>query len=379
MSAPPRKLRVAADPLDSPAWHLVAMLQPFLPSPNGLTSYQLAVTGQWMNHAQDQVELAPLGSSDIAVLPFALEAISVMPELWYRAVALAETARAAGKAMLVFCHGDRYIPAPSENCVMLRTSLHRSRRSPRDVALPAWVHDPCDVVPVGQREFSPRPSVGFVGQAYPLEMVETGRLGRGVKWVKWSVRSALTTAQLAGLLAVPPDTFTRVAALMSVRHSRHVQPRVQVRSRMTRLDLGLAADRGLHREFLEAIHGSDYTLAVSGLGNYSYRLYEALASGRPVVVVDTDLELPGGHRLPWDRVAVRVRPRELPRLGKIVAERHLAWGPEGFARAQHLSREVWVNDLSADGFLTTMTSRILSVLDASRPPVSPERIAAVLR
>lgn len=363
-----RRLRIWCDSSVSPDWDLVALVQPVAVELDRCTPYQRSVLGPWWERGPELLELTEPEDCDVAVLPFGLEAIGEHPELWSRAVELAHTAQRHGRLMLVFCHGDRYIPAPADNCIMLRTSLHRSRVSPRDVPLPAWVRDPEDVVPSSTRAFAPVPSVGFIGQAYPLGLQGRGPLHRALKWLKWSVRSAVTAVELDDLLRVPPDGGARVASLLALRRSRHVHAHLVIRGAMTRLDLDAEDDQPRHLEFLEGLRDNDYGLAVSGLGNYSYRLYETLAAGRPAVVVDTDLLLPGADRLAWDRITITVPVRGVPRLGRLIAEEHRRRGAAGFAEAQQLSRETWVSELSADGFLRRLVAVVAEAL--GRPDAS---------
>lgn len=374
-------LRIWCDPAESRDWDLVSMVQPVAWSdPERATPYQQSVVGAWQESCRELIELTALTDSEVAVLPFGLEAVDALPDLWPRAVELAQQSMRAGRLMLVFCHGDRYIPAPADNCVMLRTSLHRSRMSPRDVPLPAWVSDPDLVVPVTSRPFSPTPAVGFTGQAYPLGMQGRSAARKAAKWAKWLVRSAATAAEVEDVLRIPPDGVARVGSLLALRHSHRVTPQIVIREAMTRLDLDAEEDRERHREFLCALRDADYGLAVSGLGNYSYRLYETLAMGRPAVLVDTDIALPGADRLPWDRMTIRIPLRQVPRLGHLVSKEHRRRGPAHFAEAQAISRQTWRDELSADGFLRRVTAVLkTSLRRPGAPSPAPFALAERLR
>ena len=106
----------------------------------------------------------------------------------------------------------------------------------------------------------------------------------------------------------------------------------------------------VRREYADNIAGSDYVLCMRGAGNFSYRLYETLSSGRIPVFVDTDCLLPFEKHIDWKSHCVWVHANELSSIGEKVAEFHNRLSPDEFISRQQACRELWVKWLSPEGF-----------------------------
>jgi hypothetical protein len=312
-----------------------------------------------------------LRTCDVAVLAVGWEQVLLEPELGPAARAFCEAAGRHGKAVLAFVDGDDHVPSPGDNAVVLRTSLDRVRCEARDVALPAWISDPGLQRP---RPYRPRAAVGFCGQAYPLDLPAR----RVDKRAKFYGRVALTHLGVVERLGKHPAFTPRLRAVRALARAREVDADVTLRSSMTRLDLDTELEHRLYQEFVSSLAGSDYVLSVRGEGNYSYRLYEALAAGRIPVYVDTDAVLPLESRVPWGELCVVVPRRDIRTIGAVVAEAHEAMGPEGFARRQAQARDVWERQLSMQGFFRTLHSHLTSRRDTGEG-VTPDDLAAALR
>jgi hypothetical protein len=150
-----------------------------------------------------------------------------------------------------------------------------------------------------------------------------------------------------------------------------VEARVSVRGQATRLDMERPEDADPRREFLQGVLDSDYVLAPRGFGNYSYRLYEALALGRVPVLPDTGAPLPCAD-LDWDGLVVRVRwTRPFDRA---VLHRHQQLEHD-WPAVQERCRQAWVSHLSADGWFR----RLVRVLTGPLESTSAAVVAAALR
>ena len=106
------------------------------------------------------------------------------------------------------------------------TSLYRSRRTPRDFALPGWTEDLVTKYRGGKldvRRKRPRPTVGFCGYAPPLGMP----LGKGK--IKESVRWILNRTGTIRYVQAVPGSYARVQALRLLQRSPHVDTTFVVR------------------------------------------------------------------------------------------------------------------------------------------------------
>lgn len=263
---------------------------------------------------------------------------------------------------------------------MLRTSLTGRELTPRDVPLPAWVRDPHAVIAPSWTPYQEPPSVSFQGQAYPLGQSFSGPVHAAAKWGKFLIRSAAGRLQVENALGIPAADPVRPWAVHALRRSSTVRPNVDVRPQMVRLDLDRAEDELAHRTFLERVQASDYGLAVRGLGNYSYRLYEILAAGRMAVLVQTDMPLPRSACVPWEQICVEVPLRSARRLDRIVADHHRGFDDASWRATQELSRASWLRHLSAPGFLGDLTQVVVDLADSAGPRgLTPPLVAAGLR
>lgn len=376
-----RPLRVWCDTTTSRDHYLVALMQPLAWEGTARgTGYQHSLLGSWHDAGRTRIVATDVDDCDVAVLAFGLEAVDEHPELWSVAVDAAARADAAGRVMLVFCHGDREIPAPGPTCVMLRTSLRASRSTECDVALPAWVADPDDLVPPAVAAYRTPPVVGFTGQAYPIGMAHRGPATRALKRAKFVARTLATTAGVHDALRIPPADASRALAITALERSSAVRTDFLIRDAMTRLDLDRASEREAQRDFLERLTAADYGLAVRGEGNYSYRLYETLAARRPAVTMDTDVAWPAAADVDWDAVTVRVPKGAYRRLGPATAAFHERLGEQGWVSLQERCRESWSRWLSVPGFLGRLVDRTQDLVDQHGPRgLDPATVADRLR
>jgi hypothetical protein len=240
--------------------------------------------------------------------------------------------------------------------------MHARRIAPTDVPLPAWVEDPADKITLARRPWSARPVVNFIGQAYPLGAEFSSVPEAWLKWVKATARAGLTAAKFAGLVGVPEYHFHRTAAVLALGHTSLLDARIVLRPGPTRLDQARPNDASRQLEFLTAIAGSDYTLAPRGDGNYSHRLYESLACGRPAIIVESGMPLPRARKLPWDDLVIRLKAHQLLRIGPHIRRRH-EMAPCRWEEVQASCRSVWKEQLSATGFFTALVGNLTASLD----------------
>ena len=201
---------------------------------------------------------------------------------------------------------------------------------------------------------------------------------RWAKHLKFHGRVALTHLGVVERLGKHTAFPQRARAVRALGRASEVDARITLRPSMTRLDLDTAKEREMHAEFVASLEASDYVLAVRGEGNYSYRLYEALAAGRIPAYLDTGAVLPLELVVPWDDLCVIVPERETRHLGAVIASAHERMGSEGFARRQTAAAEAWEGWLSMEGYFAALHDR-LSARVRSELPVEPAELAASLR
>jgi hypothetical protein len=281
----------------------------------------------------DLFRLAPLEEAAAAVVPFDWSS-AVEPELIEAANEFAARTRAAGKPVLVFFVSDADEPVPVEDAIVLRTSMYRSQRRPREFAQPAWSEDFLERYFGGQLPLRRRgkPVVGFCGLAPRVQ------------------RRLLRFREHAH-----PAADVRARALQVLRDAKGIDANFVIRSHF----LGGAIVNGrvdpavmqrVRREYVDNMSGSDYVVCARGAGNFSYRLYETLSLGRIPVFVDTDCVLPFDFELDWREYCVWVDEGEVERAGEIVSEFHERLSDDDFVEFQRECRRLWEERIAPEGF-----------------------------
>jgi hypothetical protein len=289
--------------------------------------------------------------------------LGVLPALWGahprsarpQVEALLDDAAAGGRRVVVWVEGDQEVDLDHPAAVLLEHGPQASRRRAATVhAWPVLVHDhlanrfdgAVDPVPRGDA-----PLVGFCGQAA----------------APWSGHARLLAGKARARLAHALGRTDRLAppwashlrlrrrALAALADDPRVVTDYVVRDRYR---AGLVthaerADRGspTATDFFANIRRTAYTVCVRGGGNFSTRLYEALCLGRIPIVVDSDQRLPWAGVVPWDELAVVVPADRLDQLADRVVDHHARLDDRAFADLQVRCRQLWVDRLSAEGFL----------------------------
>jgi len=162
---------------------------------------------------RELVELTGPDEADVCVLPVAWEHVERLPEADAIGRRYAERARAHGIPLVVFYVADSEEPVPVGDAWVYRTSLRRSRRGPRELAMPALSMDVVrqELGDLEVRPWAPRPTVGFCGYAPGAEPARSARsVARAVKrasgsraatWPRASTRGPARSAPFAAARA----------------------------------------------------------------------------------------------------------------------------------------------------------------------------------
>ncbi len=122
--------------------------------------------------------------------------------------------------------------------------------------------------------------------------------------------------------------------------------------------------REMRREYVRSVFRNPYSLCIRGAGNWSYRLFEALAAGRIPVLIDTDSVLPLDGSVDWSQHLCRIPIRHMTRAGDLIAEFHRNLGPEGLHRMQLRNRQLWLGRLEPGAFFEDALRRLAGLRSA---------------
>jgi len=228
----------------------------------------------------------------------------------------------------------------SNQTLVLRTSFNNSRRQTNEYAMTGFVGDPLPVYGDGilsVREKSELPTIGFCGWA--------NRLCAGEE--ELSIFSSLVDNSFCGVdLQTKYDRIYsfrgKVLELLDSSEGFHTdftnrEGYCAGVDRNNDLD-GLARVR---REYYNSIFGSDYVVCVRGKGNYSYRFYEALASGRIPIFINTDSPLPLPNQIDWRNHCAWVEHKDVSDIAEIVRTFHGSLSQAEFCQMQISNRLLW--------------------------------------
>lgn len=244
-----------------------------------------------------------------------------------------------------------------DNSVVLRTSMLSNLRYRNEFLLPVFVEGEEfeSWTPVSK---SDKPEIGFVGHSKlglhhkllrtqdPISRQNYGYGGAtGKEVLRTPVNIGLVIRSKAIRVLVGDD---RISTSFIERDSHFFEGRT----------LGAAA----RSEYLSNLESNAYALCVRGSGNYSIRLYEAMAKGRIPVIVDTELRLPLDEIENWRRLGLFIKIDELDQIGVRLIEFHNSLSPDEFIELQRTIREFWESFLRRDSFLAAALPRILNNL-----------------
>ena len=264
---------------------------------------------------------------------------------------VATAARDAGLPCFFFRANDDPTPSDPPHGVVYRTSLYRSRLTPRELAMPGFTDD---LLREYQGEWAPRakperPTVGFCG--YVGQQRER-LLHHGIGLLRGNRDKAVGLS-------------LRHKALKHLRASPRVDTNFIERTKLwgdalvgtTEWDAERRAR--VRQEYLGNIIDSDYCLSLRGKGNYSFRLYEIFAMGRIPLFIDTDCVLPFEDEIDWKRQCCWVDQSDLKRADEIVAQFHADRSDDDLRQLQHDNRKLWEDYLSDRAIYTRILERAL--------------------
>jgi len=278
---------------------------------------------------------------------------------------LAIQAKHKHKRVIVFVLADPIGPlnVDTDNLVVFRTSLKKTEQRQCEFILPAFPDE--GLLKYGT-PFSPIakadvPIVGFCG--YVDNNAETKNpLKRLIK--TYAYQHLLSNIRLDRILKALGVHLTRhegrrirTQAIHLLSHSLQLQTNFIIRQSYH----GGIFNKGImhpdpqmkessQKDFCTNVLGSHYTLACRGGGNFSFRMYEALALGRIPVFINTDCAMPCEEWVDWKEYCVWVEERELTQLPQKLLAFHNSMSAKEFIEKQYACRKFWEDWLSPHGY-----------------------------
>lgn len=347
------KLKIHADHSAlAPGQRHVVMLYPFWgKSPEIPGEPDSGRFDAYASEGGELFELSALAEADIAVLAGEWVAGGGTSE----AFAYCEQARQAGKKIIIFFNNDSSEDIPIEEAIIFRTSAYSSSHSPNVFGLPAWSEDFVNVYRDGilpVRSKQAKPIIGYCGYGEILPSYMPHRINNLISRIPFLRRFAIDQGNESAM-------GFRSKILNLLAQSKAVRTHFLLRKSfwngaITEGKLDLNKSRQSRIEFANNMFDSDYTLCTRGAGNFSFRLYEVLCSGRIPVFINTDCLMPLDSWINWRDYCVWVEASEAEQVVERLLTFHAALSPEAFEKIQHSCRQFWLEYLSPMGFFSQL-------------------------
>jgi hypothetical protein len=253
-----------------------------------------------------------------------------------------------GKKIIVFVQSDFHDPISIPHAIVFRTSIYKREKKEHEYVIPPMVEDLSRTYTAPIRTKSTKPIIGFCGWAGFSSQKDRLKF-----YIKNMGNNLEQLARWDSTRAVyKKGIYFRQKALAALRRSPRVQTNFIIRTSFSGHVDTIAQDPQVARlEYVQNMLNADFVLAPKGDGNYSLRFYEALSLGRIPILIDTDSVLPIEDELAYDDFILRVRYRDINRLGNIVADFYNRLSPDEFARMQERARAAFAEHLRADAFM----------------------------
>lgn len=261
----------------------------------------------WMSEGHDVFEMVPLKEADVAVYPMDPTIDRAGFEQFQRIT--------GNKRVIAFFNSDSdEVLKYRDNVYIFRTSFYKSNQRSSEFAVPGWSEDWGAWEP---NQWKEKPTIGFCGQIHRPK--------------------------------------TRINSLIALERNGKINTNFIKKTAFWGgwINGGRKPQEGkrLRNEFIHNIGQSDYTVCARGGGNFSYRIYETLMTGRIPILIDTDCVLPYDFIVEWENEFPIIKENEISILGEKVLEFHHS-KKDIFKEHQRHMRNLWETWISPTGFFT---------------------------
>lgn len=287
-------------------------------------------------HGKELFEIVPLENAQIVICPGEWNAENP------RIIDLYKIAVERNLPFILFFNNDSSEVIPLEKAIVYRTSFYRSKKRNNDFAIPGWSIDFLEKYYDGKlliRKKGPLPKISYTGY-----IDFDNPIGQINFWLKKRIcknRNGLIGAELRG------------KAIRVIQKNKLLNSSFVIRNGF----LG-GCGEDLRREYMKNMLDSDYVIVARGAGNFSYRFYEVLSSGRIPVFIDTDCVLPFEDAIRWKDYCVWVDRSQIKRIGQIVVDFHNKISCEDFITLQKRIRHLYEEWIKPYSFYEKMLKQI---------------------
>lgn len=357
--------KIFTDPEHHRSFHrgeLIDLLKPFIGKHEGYSDVERK--GEY-GISENDYEFTPnMEDCDVAVLPMSWNYYRRTRNM-VKTIIFVNKAIAAKKNILSWTSGDFGVDVPDlSNLLVLRPNGYLSKLPNTHFGIPPFFQDPFRKYNFKNdfllREWTPKPTVGFCGQAKGSILQYLGSIIRtGFRNLKYY--SGISPLQPQTI--VPPSLFLRARVLTAIEKDSRVQSNFIKRSKYRAGATTKEEQKKTAFEFIDNMINSDYIVCVRGGGNFSVRFYETLAMGRIPVFVNTDCLLPFSQEIRWKEHVVWVESSEVDQIGDKILAFHAQLDPVSFLDLQQANRKLWLEKLTLGGFFNNLKSNLYNYFE----------------
>jgi hypothetical protein len=250
----------------------------------------------------------------------------------------------AKKPVWVYSAGDIGISLNADVYTFRLSGFH-SKLNQKTFISPSFIIDPLSIL---KKEFKPipkpiLPSIGFVGHANCS----------AIKWLKefsaflYHNLKRISKRIFEDYQSFYPSGVKRYQLLMVLTKNNQIKTNFIFRKKYR---AGVKTEEEKIRtsfEFVENIYENPYVFCLRGAGNFSVRFYETLAMGRIPVIIDTDIRLPLGEIINWEKYCVIATENNV--VTKLI-DFHSTINKNDFIQMQVNNRRLWLDYLNRDSY-----------------------------
>ncbi|WP_372758032.1 exostosin family protein [Mariniflexile sp.] len=251
------------------------------------------------------------------------------------------------KPIWLYTGGDYGLTTYIANSYVFRLGGFDSKLDKKTFIMPSFINDPyfthlkAEFKPIKKEE---KPSIGFVGHAQSgiLKYIK-----EYINFLKYTINRTFKFI-LADKQSFYPSSIKRAYYLDKLRKSEFVNTEFMM-CKQYRDGVKTEEDKIKSAQiFYNNIYNNAYTFCLRGVGNFSVRFYETLATGRIPILIDTDCRLPLENIIDWSKHCVIINKNDS--LEEQILSFHNKLSNLEFVKLQELNRELWLNFLRRDSY-----------------------------
>ena len=262
------------------------------------------------------------------------------------------------KPILSWTSGDYSLKIPEGNYVLLQHNLSKSKLKKNQYAYPAIIRDPiANLKLYGIDVLSPLNnfSISFCGVAN-RHFID--KYKNQLKEFFFKIKSKMKKPYLS-LDAPISGMKLRGDILHSFVRNTELKTNIIIRNPKD----GFKIENQIYKtEYWDNMLSAPFTLCIRGNGNFSVRLYEALALGRIPVIIDTDCVFPLENQIDWQRHCIFIFDKDPKNSVRIARQLLGRMSNDHIRKLQLINRKLWLESLSFAGFYYNFSEYVLNNL-----------------